>query len=283
MGTERRLFKIGRIDYVNTLPIYFDLDLKGLSEEVEMVAATPARLNRMLSGGELNLSAISAAEYALHFRQYRLIPGLSIACAGAVGSVLWYAKRPFSELDDAPFLLTDASLTSAWLSQILFARAVGVRPRFFTGSVDECALKAPDLGGFLCIGDQALLAEKVKGHFPHRLDLGEAWHRLTGRPFVFGVWAVRQDALSEYPQLCREAMRALRESRRRGLFHLDHIASETARKLAIPAQECRRYLENIHYELAPPFISGMELFFAYLHDSGLIPDPVELDFAEFEE
>ena len=41
----------------------------------------------------------------------------------------------------------------------------------------------------LVIGDPALAVDR-RGF--HVLDLAAAWYELTGRPFVFAVWAVRE-------------------------------------------------------------------------------------------
>ena len=51
-----------------------------------------------------------------------------------------------------------------------------------------------DQAGALLIADQALVAP---AHGLRVYDLASEWHAMTGLPFVFALWAVREDAAGD--------------------------------------------------------------------------------------
>lgn len=83
--------RVGRIRYINVLPIYYALERAYVPNGFEMVSGTPAELNGRLFRGEVEVSAISSVEYGQNFREYLLLPELSISTEGDVGSVLFSA------------------------------------------------------------------------------------------------------------------------------------------------------------------------------------------------
>jgi len=60
--------RIGRIGYINCAPVYGAIDrgIVALPSGAELVTGTPAELNDLLVAGELDVSVISAIEYARH-------------------------------------------------------------------------------------------------------------------------------------------------------------------------------------------------------------------------
>ena len=58
--------RLGRIPYINCYPIYGAIDRGLVPVPAEIVTATPAELNDLLVAGELDVSVISAVEYARH-------------------------------------------------------------------------------------------------------------------------------------------------------------------------------------------------------------------------
>src|SRR6266567_8857484 len=188
--------RLGRIGYINCYPVYGAIDRGVTPLAAELVTGTPSELNDLLAAGELDVSVVSAVEYARNARNYVLLPELAISCDGPVRSVALFAKRPAERLDGATVLLTASSRTSVYLLELLCRDVWRVRPRFA-----QARAEGPDLDALgrlphdavLVIGDAALLLAARRA-YPHRYDLGEAWKRWTGLPFVFAVWAGRRDA-----------------------------------------------------------------------------------------
>ncbi|NJL30982.1 MAG: hypothetical protein HC898_04785, partial [Phycisphaerales bacterium] len=65
----------------------------------------------------------------------------------------------------------------------------------------------------LLIGDKVVTHRPDPQRYPFDVDLGQAWHQLTGLPFVFATWLARADAvLGDLPRLL-DAQRRLNENR----------------------------------------------------------------------
>ena len=105
-------FKVGRIDFINTAPVYYGIDTGTIQCPGETVLGPPARLNRMLEAGEIQISAISSVAYATHYPDWLLLPHLSISSRGPVESVLLGFREPV-ERGAAPIIgLSDKSATA---------------------------------------------------------------------------------------------------------------------------------------------------------------------------
>ena len=240
--------KIGRIGYINCAPVYGAIDrgIVALPPGGELVTGTPAELNDLLVAGELDLSVISAIEYARHARELVLLPDLAISCDGPVRSVALFSRRTVGQLDGRTVLLSASSRTSVALLELLCRDVWKIKPKFAEARAeaqDLEALAALPHEAVLVIGDPALKLAAA-GTYAHRYDLGEEWKRWTGKPFVFAVWAARRSADAAAVQRGHEALLA---SRAWGLAHLEEIAQETARVTQLPLPVCREYLSGLDY------------------------------------
>jgi chorismate dehydratase len=265
--------RIGRIGYINCAPVYGAIDrgIVALPRRSELVTGTPAELNDLLIAGELDVSVISAVEYARHAKELLLLPELAISCDGPVRSVALFSKRPVTDLDNHTVLLSASSRTSVGLLELLCRDVWKIRPRFA-----EARAEAQDLDALavlpheavLVIGDAAL-ALAARGAYPHRYDLGAEWKQWTGLPFVFAVWAARRSAASASTSLAHEALLA---SRVWGLAHLDLLAADAARATGVPLAACREYLGGLDYAFTYKHLAGLTDFFRRLAAEGIVPD-----------
>ena len=127
----------------------------------------------------------------------------------------------------------------------------------------------------LLIGDPALTVDRTKYH---TVDLAEAWHRATGKPFVFAFWAVRRAAIAEHADPAQFAA-IFQHSRDHGLAHLDEIAREWSPRVGISEADVRDYLSrNIDFTFGDANHAGLELFFRLAQEFSLISQirPLEL-------
>ena len=261
----------GRIPWINTFPVYGAIDRGLVKAGAEMVTGTASELNDLLAAGELDVSVVSAVEYARSAAAYHLLPDLAISCDGPVRSVKLFSRRPVTELDNATVLLTASSRTSVLLLELLCRHRWNVRPRFATVRAE-----AADLGGLgefphdavLVIGDAALLLAAT-GHYQVEADLGEEWKDWTGLPFVFAVWAARRQA---DPSVAQRIHQALLQSRTWGLAHLDELADAAAKQTGLDRMVCRHYFDDLDYRLSYRHLAGLTDFFRRLAQDGLVPD-----------
>jgi chorismate dehydratase len=263
--------RLGRIPWINAAPVYAAMDRGVVPPPATVVSATAAELNDLLAAGELDLSVVSAVEYARDAAAYHLLPDLAISCDGPVHSVALFSKRPISELGGATVLRTASSRTSHLLLALLCRHVWHVAPNFVTARAepnDLTALESLPHDAVLVIGDAALHLH-ASGIYPVFADLGSAWKEWTGLPFVFAVWAARRDA--DRPGALQVHQRLL-ESRAWGVQHLDLIAAEASVRTGIPPSTCRAYLGDLDYQLSYRHLAGLTEFFGRLAKDGLVPD-----------
>ncbi|AEB09263.1 menaquinone biosynthetic enzyme MqnA/MqnD family protein [Desulfobacca acetoxidans] len=267
--------RLGRIRYINVLPIYYAIDRAICPNGFQVVSGTPAELNEQMRGGFLEVSAISSYEYGRRFRDYLLLPELSISTVGDVGSVLFFSRLPFQRLSGREVVLSAASATSAALVKVVLAELYGARPLCRTGAVTDQF--ADGVCGMLAIGDEALRL-RARGIYPYFLDLGRAWHDLTGLPFVFGVWAARRDVWERQPDLVTYLHRTLVSSKLQGCNALSDICRQATAQVNLSEAELLDYFQKLKYDLDAGQQEGLTAFFRYLHRYGDLPEMPELRF-----
>jgi chorismate dehydratase len=272
MATKVRL---GRIQYLNVLPIYFALENLFGENGFELVAGTPADLNAGMRQGRVDLGSISAMEYGRSHRDYLLLPGLSISSQGPVGSVLLFSRVPVAELDGRRLLVSAHSASGAALLKVLMSELYRVRPLYQQGPVVEAL--ASEYDGVLAIGDEALQLQP-RGSWPYQLDLGAAWQDWIGLPFVFGVWAARRDYAAAWPEKTAAMHYLLLRSRDWGLKALPELSRLAASGLGRPAAELLSYFHQLDYSLGSAHEKGLQTFFNYLYDLGELAEIPELTY-----
>jgi chorismate dehydratase len=269
MTTSRA--RLGRIPWINCYPVYGAIDRGLVPIAADIVSGTAAELNDLLAAGELDVSVVSAVEYARNAAAYHLLPDLAVSCDGPVRSVALFSRRPVHELDGATVLRTASSRTSVLLLELLCRHRWRVRPRFATVRAESTDLGS--LAGFpheavLVIGDAALMLAD-QGHYPYMVDLGLAWKEWTGLPFVFAVWAARRKV---NPDAVRRLHQALLQSREWGLGHLDELALAASEHTGIGVARLSEYLADLDYALSYRHLAGLTDFFRRLAQDGLVPD-----------
>lgn len=269
---------LGKVAYINCEPVYYGIERGAIPAACRIVEGTPAELNRMLRAGDLDLSVISAIEYACHSDRYLILPDLAIGSDGPAESVLFLSRVQPSDLDGKPVRLNRHSLTSVFLLKLLFAKAFGIRPRFLPAEAETTDLLPEDVAGVLMIGDPAL---RARGQFPFTLDLGQKWKELTGLPFVFAVWAVRRNFYRDYREETHRLHRALLCSKRYSLAQLDEICEAVCQRVGLDRAACAIYLkERLSFDLTPRHLQGLHLFFTMLKAEGTLMSIPPLEFID---
>jgi len=185
---------------------------------------------------------------------------LSISANGPVGSVFLFSRVPMERLDGGQVLLTNQSKTSAALVRVILEEFGGVRPVYSTG---EARTVADQVQAVLAIGDDALRLAR-EGRYPHRYDLGEIWKRETGLPFVFAVFAVREEYCRNHAEELAEIHREFLRCRTRGREQMYLICSRVAPRIPMDCDDCYAYLRAIEHDLGTEKQLALEKFFGYL-------------------
>jgi len=268
--------KLGRISYVNVAPVYYLLNGTLKPEWCEIVSSPPAVLNSLLAKGEIDISPVSSAAYALHQDDWLLLPDLSISCLGKVMSVMLVSKLEFEKLDKRKVILTDDSASAAKLIKLLFLKN-DIHPVFKSVTIHNPDDIDQDADAALVIGDTALNWE-WRTLYTHVIDLGEMWQTLTGLPFVFSVWAVRKAFAEKRPDAVSAALSLLLRSKEEGLKNIDKIIIDTSNKLGLHKDICKKYFNGLYFSLDSSQIKGLNTFFEYLRMEKILSDRVKLSF-----
>lgn len=264
--------RVGRIPYVNCYPVYAGIDRGEVWLSAELVSGVPTALNAAMAAGDLDISVVSAVEYARASSRYLLLPDLAISCHGPVRSVLLVSTRPAQELTGARVIVSASSMTSVALLELLFEHVWHARPVFEPGNAEPVTHAELRSTAHLVIGDTALAVrdamERGETRFTHAYDLGTVWRDWTGLPFVFAVWVAQRtvpvaDALGVHA--------ALIASRDWGLRHLPELAQSAHEATGVGLEACRTYLEGLDYGLSLEHLNGLTAFFRALEREGRVP------------
>jgi len=260
--------RVGAVSYLNAKPLYYGLC--DIAPQVRLTMDVPSRLAERLAEGELDVALIPSVEYLRGAnRGYEIIPGFAIAAHGPVRSVKLFSRVPWEKV--ARLALDAGSRTSQVLARIWLDAAHGVRPP----RVEELPLGVSALestaDAVLVIGDRAMRVPHDPFH--DVVDLAEAWHGLTGLPFVFAFWVARGGVdLFDLPA-------ALEQSRALGLAHAGLLARMHGLRLGLDVATCYDYLTRIlSYELGELELAGLSRFAAMAAGLSLAPEGVSLVF-----
>ena len=249
--------RLGAVGYLNARPLVYELDR---SPNFSLRFDIPSKCAELLHAGSIDVGLIPSIEY-LRGGPMAIVPGIAIASRGAVTSVMLYTTKPIEDVRS--IAMDTSSRTSVALVRVLCSRLFKINPSFEAlGPNLERMLVAHDAA--LLIGDPALF-QPINPAITV-IDLGDAWLRLTGLPFVYAFWAGRPDALT--PAHVKE----LQETRERGLANADTVAREYLKDAPDRHTLGARYLrENIKYYLGGDERAGLELFYRYAAEVGVAP------------
>jgi chorismate dehydratase len=263
--------RVGHIQFLNCLPIYWGLVRSGVLLDVELTKDTPDRLNDMLVAGDLDIGPISLVEYLRHADDLLLLPDIAVGSDGPVLSVNLVAQCPLSGLDGRRVALGSTSRTSVLLARMWLASVHGVAPDYFTCPPDLTAMLL-EADAAVLIGDAALrathqigLRESGSSEEPPRRgltvhDLGQAWRDWTGLPMVFAVWAVRRSYAAENPGLVKDVHAAFVRSRDDALAHVEEVAAQAARWEPFDAATLATYFRTLDFSLGERQVDGLVEF-----------------------
>ncbi len=267
--------RVSAVRFLNSSPLVWGF-LHGPQRGIfDVHFSVPSECAEELRAGESDIGLVPAIELASQ-RDLMVLPGCSVACRGAVRSILFFSRKPIEEVES--IAADTGSRTSVALAQIWLARKFGLRPRVrpHPPKLDEM-LELADAA--LIIGDAALhldpnLPEWRGGPlFVH--DLGAEWVEMTGLPMVFAVWAVKNPAADPDDPAVFQASAAY------GFAHIDEIVKREGVERGYPADLARRYLtENISYAFGAAEQNSLEYFLKAAADLGLAPSMTEPRYLE---
>jgi chorismate dehydratase len=263
--------RVGHIQFLNCLPIYWGLMRSGALLDVDLRKDNPDRLNAALIAGELDIGPISLVEYLRHADDLLMLPDLAVGSDGPVQSVNLISTRPLAELDGRPVALGSTSRTGVLLAQMLLADRYGAEPEYFRCPPDLAQMLMEADAGVL-IGDPALRAMREAPALGLQVtDLAQAWNEWTGLPMVFAVWAARKDFAAANPGQVKEVQEAFQRSRDLCLGELEAVAGAAARWEPFDAATLATYFRGLDFSLGARQLEGVREFARRAAARGEVP------------
>jgi len=263
MGRKARL---GHIQFLNMLPVYYGLSREGLLDGIDLVRGTPTELTRLLIAGKLDVAPIPSIDYARHFGDTVLLPDIGVSSDGAIMSIMLVSTVPIEELDGRTIAMSSASASSQVLLKILLRKKYALRPRYLEAPQD-LAQMLRDADAALLIGDEALRANYAKDGKLFKYDLGIEWKAYAGTKMVYALWACRKEFVEDL-SIVENVYTSLQRSIKYSRDRLDDVTDYAARWEQLPAQFLREYFANLRYELTDECLRGLLRFYAEAQDVG---------------
>ncbi|EST30580.1 menaquinone biosynthetic enzyme MqnA/MqnD family protein [Streptomyces roseochromogenus] len=278
MDLPRTRPRVGHIQFLNCLPLYWGLARTGTLLDFELTKDTPDKLNEMLVQGELDIAPITLVEFLKHTDELVAFPDIAVGCDGPVMSCVIVSQLPLDRLDGAKVALGSTSRTSVRLAQLLLAERYDVQPDYYT-SAPDLSLMMQEADAGVLIGDAALRANLHDGprYGLDVHDLGALWKEWTGLPFVFAVWAVRREYLEREPVLTRKIHEAFLESRNLSLEEVGKVAEQAARWEAFDESTLAQYFTTLDFSFGTPQLAAVAEFARRVGPTTGFPADVKVD------
>ena len=268
--------RMGRIEYLNVLPIYHALETGHVPHGYDLVYGQPSALNAMMERGELAAASTSSIEYARRPEKYWILPDLAIGSYGKVLSVLLISRCPVEQLDGKTVLVSTATHTSEALLKLLLKEYFRISVTFIIGNATEHMTRENAPEAMLVIGDEAL---RSRNHpvYSHMLDLGEAWLSWTGLPFTFGLWVVSREAAGRQ-NLAEDPAAVLHAGRDWSVANMGAVLDVAQQRYPFSRDALAEYFTCLSYKLGDIEQQGLRLFYEKLATAGEISAAPDLLF-----
>lgn len=279
---DRGPFRLGVVSFLNSKPL-----IEGLANDPRVVLRfdVPSALSELLRENEVDAALIPTIDLARSDGRWQRISDACIGSDGRTLTVRVFSKVPPERMD---VLYADPdSHTSVALARMIWAnvyhRPLRIEPLAATSQLRQCE-------SVLLIGDKVVTTPMP--WFDHHVDLGDAWKKWTGLPFVFAVWAINQPeaqarVLSEpEPQLPAlsepgaqatglaqaDLARILSEARDRGVTRAAEIAAQAGPAHGWPVDLAVEYMTHaLTYKITPAAEAGMNRYFELLDQAYIAP------------
>jgi chorismate dehydratase len=271
-----RRIRVSAISFLNTAPLMWDFEHQPTAELTQNLTiryTLPSRCAEELAEGTADIGIVPVITTST-IPDLVIVPDVAIAARGPVRSILLISKKPIADVRNVA--VDTSSRTSVVLLQVLLTK--------FHGGPREFVAMEPDLGRMLQTCDAALLigdpALTTLTSNLYVYDLAYCWNTLTKKPFVFAVWAVRKQAIAEgKPGL--PIAQIFQRSRDHGLqpSSIRAIALDWSPRLGLPPHDLESYLrDSVYYRLDAECKEGLDLYFKYAFECGLIPKVPRLEY-----
>lgn len=235
--------KLGAVSYLNAKPLVYGLKNTDIVSEIILTEDYPSNIAHQLLHGTIDIGLVPAAIIP-SLQEHYIISNYCIGCDGEVASVCLFSEVPIEQIKKV--LLDYQSRTSVQLVQILLKEYWKVDVVFEQASVNFRE-EIKDTTAAVVIGDRAFEQKHISTYC---YDLGLAWKRHTGLPFVFAVWVANKPLNEDF-------ITRFSAANQLGLDDIETVIHQ----LHSPHYDLKKYFtQNIQYVLNADLKRGLAYF-----------------------
>ena len=271
--------RVGHIQFINCFPLFYGLIEKKFLLEIDLIKGNPTDLNRMLKDNLLDLGPVSSIAYARNYKEYYLMPDISVSCDGEVKSIYLFSKVPINELHQKKIALTNISATSHALLRLIMAKYYNASPEYF--------ISTPELGAMLLEADAALLIgdDALRARYKHHqdlyvYDLGSEWKKFTGLPMVFAVWAIRKEFADKNIEQIKLIRDTFTDSIRFSLENIYDVSAKASQWEDFTADYLVEYFNTLRFDFDKSKQEGLLEYYRQAKNQGLLEEMPPLKILE---
>ena len=246
--THLKKIRVGAVSYLNTKPLLYGIHKHKISQQIELIEDYPSRIAQLLIDDKIDVGLIPVAAIP-RLKEHYIISNYCIGSDGPVASVCIFSEVPIEEVKN--IYLDYQSKTSVNLARILLKEYWKKEVELIETRDEDFRDQIKGNTAGVIIGDRAL-QQRSKSKYIY--DLGEAWMKHTGLPFVFATWVANKPLPAEF-------INEFDEANAFGLKHLNDVIAETTSSNF----NLKNYYNNyISYNLDNQKRKGMNLFLKLL-------------------
>lgn len=236
--------RVGAVSYLNTKPLLYGIQQSPLIKHIVLTEDYPSRIAQKLIDNEIDIGLVPVAA-TLRLKEGYIISDYCIGCNGAVASVCIFSQVPMEEIERV--YLDYQSKTSVNLAKILLEEYWKKNVEYIDAAAEDFRTEIKEQTAGVIIGDRALEQRKSSEYI---YDLGEAWKKHTGLPFVFAAWVSNKELSPEFVEAFNRANSV-------GLQHLEKVIEDNT----FPGFDLKNYYRNcISYNLDQEKKKGLNLY-----------------------
>lgn len=244
--------RVGAVSYLNTKPLLYGIKQLPLINCIELTEDYPSRIAQKLIDNEIDIGLVPVAA-TLRLKEWHIISDFCIGSNGPVASVCIFSEAPMEEIERV--YLDYQSRTSVNLARILLDEYWQKNVHYIDAAGEDFRTEIKGRTAGVIIGDRAL---EQRNHSKYIYDLGEAWKKHTGLPFVFAAWIANKELPLEF-------IEAFNKANSVGLHHIDEVVE----KNSFSGFDLKNYYSNcISYDLDQEKKKGLDLYLKKLRNAG---------------
>jgi len=230
------------------------------SEDVDLLRAPPAELTGLLANGTVDVALLGPAELLQLGTRVWLSPIGGIASIGPALMIRLFGRIPGRRVRTV--WAESETLTAAAVVRVLWAMAFKTDLHVIPFRANEVTPPA-DAEAVVLAGDR-VVTDPPMG-FDYQTDLARMWHRHTGLPLPFAVWAATDKGMAERVE------DVLADARQTEPDERLEIARQFGPSYGWPTDLAERELtQHLDYDVTPALLDGLFEFSDLAKECGLV-------------